>query len=265
MKNRDIIIICLLFVFLNKANAQLDTVNNHGRFPYTRVPDDTLFFFSNKVSLMYTFHRTINLHNKFFNMGDTVFNDSLNIYSKLRITKEDYKDIWISTIPIDNVIIDDVNELILCLSRAINSPYHIVLYNFDGDILFKKFINDYQLKLDTTSFIQFKDSFPDFFKYAFNHNQISFVDKFYYVDISYIRTLTQLQRDKIWDLGWSEYTLNFQLESYVGGNPYPYYLKKFSYYSLTDPFYEYIFQKEKLVGIVLNDMYGGKILIPVSY
>lgn len=265
MKNRALIIICLLFVFFNKTNAQTDTVNNHGRFPYTRVSDDTLFFFSNKVSLMYTFHRTINLHNKFFNMGDTVFNDSLNIYSKLRITKEDYKDIWISTIPIDNVIIDDVHELILCLSRTNVSPYHIVLYNFDGEILFKKYISDFHIKLDTASFIQFKDSFPEFYKYAFNHNQISFFDKFYYVDISYMSMLNQNQRDKIKELGWGKYTHNFYLESYVGGNPYPYYLKKFSYYSYTDPFYEYIFQNKKLVGIVLNDMYGGKILIPVSY
>src|SRR5690606_14978533 len=101
-----------------------------------------------------------------FNKRDLIFSDSINKISKLFIINEHYQVDSISTIPIDNIIIDDSKELILCLSRAEVSPYNIVLYDFKRKILFKKSISMFELALDSLAYTKFKVTFPAFYKYA---------------------------------------------------------------------------------------------------
>lgn len=227
---------------------------------------DTLKFNSRKIKVVYVLKKTNNLKDKFFNKRDLIFSDSTNNISKMFITNEYYQVDSISTIPIDNVIIDDTKELILCLSRAEVSPYHILLYDFKGKLLFKKKILPLELKMNSIGYKRFKDSFPNFFKYARENKQITKTDNFYYVDLNYWHSLSENEKERIKTSDWfviSHYFPGLLSKNFDGTLPFE--LSKYAYfYSQTDPFYKYELRNGKLVFIILNDEYGVKVKIPIT-
>ncbi|NVN95003.1 MAG: hypothetical protein HXX18_06940 [Bacteroidetes bacterium] len=211
--------------------------------------------------------RNRELCRKISNLDDFVFNDSVNKTSLLHIANR-HTTITIATIPIDDIIIDDSKELILCLSRAIISPYQIVLYNFDGKLLFKKIISPFEIVLDSINYVQFCDSFPAFLQYAINEKQILFEKGLYYIDLGYWKFLSKEEKEKIQSKKWykqSHYFPNLFPE-YINSNSSARLSKYTNFYSLTDPFYEFeMYQPSQPIGIILNDEFGGKVTIPLSF
>lgn len=260
------LVILLLLYCIHPATAQIDSAGR--RFSEWRnyYSMDTSKFNSRKIRVVYTLERTNNLKDKFFRKGDLIFNDSVNRISKLFIINEHYQVDSISTIPIDNIIIDDSKELILCLSRAEVSPYHIVLYNFQGELLFKKKISPFELVLDSTDYIQFRDSFPGFFEYAITHKEIMVANNLYYVDLNYWHYLSENQKEKIKQSNWLKTARYFNVfpENFDGTLPIE--LSKYAgFYSQTDPLYEFeISNTGHPIGIVLNDEYHRKVKIPLD-
>lgn len=227
----------------------------------------TLKFKSKNLNITFTLKRNKEIRNVFLFKEDLVFNDSVNKSARLFITDRRHITTEIPTIPIDHIIIDDSNEIIICLSRAEVSPYNIVLYNFKGELLFKKKILPLEIVLDSVNFNHFRDSFSAFYDYAYRNKQILHINGLYYIDLAYWHNLSKYQTEKIMELDWMEplhYFPNLFSENFDGTPPYE--LSKYTnFYSQTDPFYDYEYQNGMIKCIILNDEYGGRVKIPIVF
>lgn len=247
------------------AQAQSDL----GRKPseeHTYFSIDTLRFRSKKIELLYTLERKGEMDKKIRDLGDAIFSDNANRIARLYIT-EGYKNtISIPTIPLDNAIIDDSNKLIVGLSRATTSPYKLVLYDFNGRLLFKKSISAFELAMDATDYVQFGKSFPAFLEYAVRENQVLFEHGLYYIDLGYWKFLSGQEKEKIKASSWfkpSHYFPYLFTEHLDGWASYE--ISKYTnFYSMTDPFYEFeISESGQPIGIILNDELGNKVKISI--
>lgn len=257
--------ILLLLHETNIAIAQIDSTGRKFSEWRNYFSIDTLSFDSREIRVIYTLERTNSLKGNFFRKDDLVFDDSVNKVSKLFIIHEHNKVDSVSTIPIDNIIIDDSKQLILCLSRAEVSPYHIVLYDFHGRLLFRKKISPFELVLDSTDFIKFRTSFNDFYRYAIAHNEIMIVDNLYFIDLNYWHQLTENQKESIKYNNWLKSSRFFDVYPERIDGILPIELSKYAgFYSQTDPFYEFEMRDSSVIGIILNDEYGGKVRIPIE-
>ncbi|WP_124636231.1 hypothetical protein [Taibaiella sp. KBW10] len=262
-------IIALLSLFCNNYSmyAQKDSLGRTYKEEYFYSSTDSVKYSSNKLEVYHVLHRKMGLDKKVLFARDGIFADSFNNFSLLYITnKSSYKSIVVPTIPIDNLIINDSNKLILGLSRAMESQYNIVLYDFAGRLLFKKNISNFELSLDAINFKLFKKLFPDYYSYANKNNQINFDNSRYFVDLDYWQLLSPKDQEIIKSKDWLKFSHDFpNLFKESFGSPPSYALTKYSnFYSLTDPFYEYEMSKSGTpVAIILNDVYGGKVRIPV--
>jgi hypothetical protein len=230
---------------------------------------NTKDFYSKKIQVRYTLSWDEDVKRRLVKSKNLIFSDSVNNFSKMDIIYDvTYKleaPKSISTILIDDIIIDDSNELILCLSRKIFSPFQLALYNFKGELLYKKHIHFTEVVLDSISLITFRDSFPDFFHFARENKEITNIGGTYFIDQSYWFVLSESQRDRMWKFGWvkGSHYFPYLIPEFQCGTTS---LKKFTnFYSRTDPFYEFEIKDSKPVSIILNDEYGGKVKIPIVY
>jgi hypothetical protein len=262
----NVIIIFYSTYFFNCVSAQMNTsmkeiseLNNHYSI-------DTMEFKSKDISIIYTLTKTNNIKYNFFGKGDSILNNDLNKISKLYLTNKFFVTDTISTIPIDNIIIDDTKELIIGLSRSQISPYHLVIYNFNGELLYKKVILPFELEIDSIGYMQFKDSFPEFFDYVIRQKQILQVNDLYYIDLGYWHFLSETKKQKIKESGWfkiSHYFPNLLPECFDCTSSFE--LSKYTnFYSQTDPFYDFELKNGKPISIILNDEFGGKVKIPIN-
>lgn len=258
-----LISICLCY---NTALAQKSTSGRQYREDYYHYSIDTFKFKSPEMEIVYNLERKMGLKKKILNSGDSIFNAHFNAFSVMHLTLNNKMTIDIPTIPIDDIIIDDSMGLILCLSRAMVSPYQIVLYDFDGNILYKKILLPFEVVLNTNDYIQFQKLFPSFYKHAKNQDEIHLVDSLYYVDLSYWHKLSKQEQNSIMEKKWFKFSHYFpSLFNESTGSLPSYQLGKYqNFYSRTDPFYEYrLNQDETLKSIILNNEYGSKVEIPV--
>jgi len=235
---------------------------------YNHYSIDTLKFKSPKIEIIYNLERKMGLKENVQFSGDSIFNDNYNTFSILHIIiSHTRKTIVIPTIPVDDVIIDDNKQLILCLSRAMVSPYNVIIYDFNGNLLFKKAITSFVLVASRKDFERFIKDFPTFYKYANNNHEINFRNSMYYIDLSYWLKLSDEDKELIKERKWLKFSQYFpSLSSESTAHLPSYILKNYqNFYSQTDPFYEYKLNKDgTLKSIVLNNEYGGKVEIPVN-
>lgn len=253
-----ILLKCSVFVFSQKIFLEEHPLyNKHSTI-------DTSEFYSKELTILHTLVRSDKIDRKFLNKEDSVFNNT-NKISTLFITNRSLITIEIPTIPIDHIVIDDTKELIIGLSRAEVSPYNIVIYNFRGELLFKKKILPLELVLDSTNYKKFQRLFPEFFKYATINKQILKIDSLYHVDLGYWHKLPEDKKDSIRSWGWmriSHIFSDLSTDSFDGTPSYK--LTKYTnFYSQTDPFYDFEIRDSKIIGIILNDEFGGKVKIPI--
>jgi len=257
------------FLFLVTGSNLLFAQDSIGRklpFYSTFCKIDTLNATSRKLTVTYTLSRTMVSIGVIQNMGDLIFDNNANTVSRLFMTDNKLININLATIPIDNIVIDDVRELILVLSRAMESPYNIVLYNFKGELLFKKKILPFELVMDSADYVEFSESFSIFFNDAISKEQILKEGNRYYIDLGYWRFLSEAEKEKITAKNWfkpSHFFPDLFRESF--GTHLLSFNKYVNFYSNTDPFYEYeISNFGKPIGIILNDEFGGKVKIPLT-
>lgn len=247
--------------------AQKSTSGRLYKEEYYHYSIDTLKFKSPQIEIIYNLERKMGLKENVQFAGDSIFNENYNTFSILHINfSHTGKSIVIPTIPVDDVIIDDNKQLILCLSRAMVSPYNVVLYDFNGNLLFKKAITSFELVLSRKDFERFKKDFPAFFNYANTNHEINLKNNMYYIDLSYWLKLTNKDQDQIKERKWLKFSQYFpSLFSESTAHLPSYMLKNYqNFYSQTDPFYEYKFNRDgTLKTIILNNEYGGKVEIPV--
>lgn len=259
----------LLFALCSSyfAHAQRDSLGRKLSEEYTYYSIDTLTFRSKKIELIYTLERKGKMDKKIKDLGDAIFSDSANKISRLSITEGYKKTINIPTIPLDDAIIDDSNNLILGLSRAITSPYKLVLYDFNGTLLFKKSISAFELLMDAKDYVQFGKSYPTFLEYSMREKQVLFESGMYYIDLGYWKSLSGQEKEKIKATKWFKPSHNFpylfteHIDRWAS-----YELSRYTnFYSTTDPFYEFEISKSgQPTGIILNNEFGGKVRIPLQ-
>lgn len=250
----------------NIVHAQKDSLGRKLSEEYTYFSIDSLIFKSKKIELLYTLERKGNMDRKVRDFGDKIFNDSANKISRLYLTENNGKTIAIPTVPLDNIIIDDSKELIVGLSRAVTSPYKIVLYDFNGVLLYKKTLLPFELTMDSVNYIEFCRLFPSFLEYAIREKQILFEGGVCYIDLGYWQFLSAEEKEKIKSSTWFKPSHYFPFlfpESIDGTCSYQ--LSRYTnFYSMTDPFYEFeMSQSGKPVGIILNDEFGSKVKISI--
>jgi hypothetical protein len=265
MNFKGLVLLCSLCCS-SIVQAQKDSLGRKLSDEYTYFSIDTLIFKSKKIELLYTLERKEDMDKKVRDFGDKIFNSGVNKIARLHLTLSNGNTIAVPTVPLDNVIIDDSKELIVGLSRAATSPYKIVLYDFNGVLLYKKSILPFELTMDSVNYIQFGRLFPSFLEYAIREKQKLFEGGVYYIDLGYWQFLSGEERGEIKSSSWFKPTHYFPYlfsESIDGSRSYE--LSKYTnFYSMTDPFYEFQMSKSgDPVGIVLNDEFGGKVKIPI--
>lgn len=253
----------LLIIFINSTLAQNDTLKRQRSYYYNYYKKDTSVFESRKIRIIYTLINTEYTERNFRKKGDSVFTDT-NIYSRLCILDSFSNNIiCVSTIPLDNIIIDDKRELIIGLSRSIASPFKLVLYNFKGQLLFKKSIWHEELILTKKEYKVFCDSFPTINKYVIENNQIFEMNNLYYIDLQYFSMFIEPDYSKLNGLlKTSPYFPHLNYGGTCWTNTHMF-KKLNNFYSKTDPFYDFDMKGDKVIGVILNDEYGGKVKIPV--
>lgn len=227
---------------------------------------DTTYFFSKKILAMHILFKTDTLRNQIFNLKDSIFT-KLNKVSILEVIDNITDSVAsIPTIPLDKLIILDRHELIIGLSKSIVSPYNIVIYDFKGNLLFKKKISSLNIILDSLALEVFKDSLPEFYSYVVDRCGIININGSYCIDMNFWHNLTEEQKQFIHTKQWLKQSCYFpELSSAYFGNQYTFNLKKYiNFYSNTDPFYDLLIENEKIKEIVLNDELGNKVTIPVG-
>lgn len=261
-------IIIILFCLLKVINIVAQNYVNKFR-EIDSLNIDSFMYSSDRISVLYTLQRIYNLKNEFLFKEDLVFKDSLNNISKINIINNgriNKINCIASTIPIDDIIIDDSRKLIICLSLAEVSPYNILIYDFDCNVLFKKSILPLEVVLDSKELDIFKKLFPKYYNYVVKNNQIIKIKNTYYIDLIYWRYLSEYQKGEIKEFGWlktSHYFPYLFPEQIDGISPYK--LSKYqNFYSKTDPFYDFDIVRNLIIGIILNNENGDKIKIPFS-
>lgn len=262
-----LILLSLMLSLEYKIAAQSDSLSRPRKEEYYYSSIDTIRFKGREIEVEHVLKRTMGLNKRVFSSWDSIFDEMINDFSFMSIIKKHQEIINIPTIPIDNIIIDDENELIIGLSRAIESPYQLVIYNFDGTLLFKKKLSSLEIVLDSISCSEFQNSFPQYYSYAYKSNQIVIENGLYYVDLGYWHLLSDKEKAFIESKDWikpSHYFPYLFREQF--GTIKSYELAKYQgFYSQTDPFYEFeITDRRTLTSIVLNNEFGGKVRIPVG-
>lgn len=245
----------LFFSFIiETSSAQLNSLDS-----------DTILFQSKTINVLYESHELYNLQTVIRNSNDSIFSSDFNKFSKIIICNNySYDSVSLSTIPISDLIIDDRNGLIICLSRIQVSPWNIVIYNFDGKLMAKKKILPLELKIDSADYIIFKETFPSYYKYAFNQKQITYESSFYFVDMGYWKFMSEQKKQLIRSHKWvqvSHYFPKLFTQSTLISEIRP--SEYINFYSRTDPFYE-IVQLDITLNIVLNNEFGKRVAIPLG-
>jgi hypothetical protein len=231
---------------------------------------DTITFKSYSITVRYLMAKNIDICYKLFNMGDSIFSVK-NTFSKLVISdfssgltiKE------VSTIPIDKVIIDEKNKLILVLTNIASSPYKIILYNLKGEILYRKNFEEYGIALDTNQLNSFINLLPNVYFKATELNLVEKQDSLIIISNRIYQYLDPKERKIIFSNNWHR---NNCLFPNMGGSICKHPNKNNCYeiegmYSQTDPFYEFIFKESSdfPTSIILNDIKGNKVRINCNY
>lgn len=264
---RALIIIILSLYWSFAAFAQYD--DPMSIFNYHAI--DTTWYQSPNLSVRYTIEITVDddMVDKMFEIGDSIFNDSINTISKLYIKHKwdytKYKPIELSTIPIDHLVIDEQHQLIICFSRAMESPYHIVLYNFDGELLYKMQLSILEVAIDMQNYQEFQERFPDHFSYAYEHGQLDTIGGIVYFG----QNLDMYFSDDEWDIinklgerKHSHYFTRMDIGSTWCGTHIG--LRKYTnLFSATDPLYDFVVKDSVPVKMILNDAFGKKVYIPL--
>lgn len=223
-------------------------------------------YHSMMIDVTYQLNLSENIGNVLYELEDSVFNRESNKISTLMIEDNYDNCVILATVPISDIIIKDEYKIVICLSRIQLSRYHIIIYDFDGNCLYKKRILPLEIKIPNESVLEFCNQFYELYQYAIKNDQVVKTDSCIYVDMGYWRHLSEKEKDSLRNTEWikpshlfpnigprSMYQSGGRMLGEYGG-----------FYSMTDPFYEIEESNDSLLNIVLNDEYGGRVSLPLN-
>ncbi len=255
----------LFFLLFFKISQVFSQVKKQGFFE--SISYDTIKSKSENYSVLH-YHQVSKyvFENKLLkDKKDEIFTDSYNNFSRL-ILKGLYHTFDVPTIPLTHVYILENKKLIVGLSQFVVSPYHIVLYSMDGDLLYKSQMTLFELKIKKEEIINLLQKYPSI-KDCFENNNAFKDSSYYYVELNncLVKTIGVDSLLKMKSLVPNNF---FPFLSSSTSIPYDelgrYKYKRYNnFFDLADPLDDIIFVHSLPYLLVLNDSNGNKIYIPL--
>lgn len=265
MIKKEVYLLYFLVLFSWYANAQDAVVG---------IPPNIMESYSDTIIVNSEHYRLLHYHevskdieiNKLYSShSDEIFTDTFNKFSRL-VFKDRDKSFDIPTVPLTHLYILANKKLILGLASFTRLPYNIVLYSFNGDILYKGQINFRELKLTREQIKKMIKKYPDF-KTCLEHKPNVFKQgEEYHIEITRCISNT-VSVDTLVSLGLISGNSYFKRVSI--GTHQTYKDGKYNYQQYTtcfdksDPLYDLIMIGNVPYLLILNETNGNKIYIPL--
>lgn len=231
------------------------------------VRKDTLYAKSENIYVFHTHIESDSIKNLIQNLkqDDFIFNDTFNTFSKLSFFKTNSQPVELSTIPLEKIIILEDKNLVIGLSKVEISPYKIVIYNFEGQLIAKSQNNPFVLKLSMNRINSIKKTNSILFNCLKNEEIVLKKDTFYYYPLSNC-ILNNMEKGSISNF--------FSNEELVPDQVIPFrivlknsdgikFRRLYGFYHETDPFHDLVSVMGIPYILVLNSEKGERIYIPL--
>lgn len=230
---------------------------------------DTIYINSPSVTVLHYKQESKEIENKMYSMveDDLIFSNSFNHFSKLKIYHGS-KEIELSTIPLDNIIILENKHLILGISKVALAPYNIVIYSFDGTIIYKMALPTLSIKITLNRMRDLIDVYPELRNCIEKDNSILYDGQYCYLSLSN-RIRRVLEARSIESVFNSEEIVgnpyfNFEISTTNKTNAFGYKFKRNKGgYNATDPFFDLMCVDRVPYLLILNDENGNKVNLPL--
>jgi hypothetical protein len=133
----------------------------------------------------YTYRRESEQFNVWITGKDAIFNDSLNTYSFIVLMDKKSRDtIFRKPCPaLTDLLISENGKYIIGLSKIkYSNPYHLVIYDMKGELIFKKEFNVIERKLSPSELTNLVIKFPQSFSKLIDLGSISISNNYFYID-----------------------------------------------------------------------------------
>lgn len=198
--------------------------------------------------------------------NDEIFVDTLNNYSRLIFTHIQGEKFNIPTVPLTHLILLENKKLILGLSSYSISPYHIVIYNFEGKLLYKSTMRIFEIKFNKKELEEFIITYPRVIKCFELHNNAFKIGDDYFLEMStcILNTIGRdsfLQKVKVTNNRYFPHIFTPNKSRYSHG--YYQYLEYYNFFNVSDPLYDIITIDSIPYLLIINDTNMNRIHIPL--
>lgn len=251
----------IFFFLLVIPNVALSQVQGSG------VAIDTIRIKSEECFVRHYHERSDDRRVQMFSMSsDDIFDKRINNFSSIYISATGHNPIEVPTIPLDNLIVLDEWKLVIGLTKIMVSPYKIVIYNFDGKILYKGSLGIDIIKLDFNKLQELTQKFPVLLSiFKNNGNVIKRKDSLYFIELSndvrHVLGKNFVQNYFLNDWQFIGSYLPFKIAT--TGNSGRQYRRYLGGYLNSSPYNELIGINNVPFILVLNNVNGGKSYIPL--
>lgn len=250
--------ICLLL------NIKISACDNRKKVEIIEQVSDTIIANSLNYTIIHWFKWSKEIEDYIYKEinNEKIFDDSVNTFSKLKIfSEQENNSIVLSTIPLKHLIIDEKKKIIVGLSDFSRSPYNIVVYDIEGNLLFKRRLTIAEIKLNKEELVFFQSFFSKDYKCLTERMCLYEEDSLFYIGLPcgcpYNKEIEQYYSDKIQvnhyfkDMSISTYNSRYGFKSYSG------------LFSETEPLYDITMLDSVPILLILNSEHGDKVNIPI--
>ncbi len=230
--------------------------------PYTYSRTDSIKTAGDDYMVLGKCVYSLAIEKKIDSVTDSIFLDSYNQFSRLLFFRQQKLVFDVPTIPLSNVVYLKDRGVIIGLSNIQLSPYHIVIYDTSGVLLYKGVLGALMLKMNISDVEHAITLFPDLYSALFKF--MVFKDAgFYYIPLA---------KDIYKKVGWTNFL--GKLEGKYIANPlvpdmgpvnpsfgrYAYYIGPFS---KTDPIIDLIKVGSVPYVLILRGEKGETVNLPL--
>jgi hypothetical protein len=255
IRSVSIVTFLLLFPFLVEAQGN----------SATGVFIDTLTAFSESCSVYHYHERSSDRAKQMFSMNDDdIFDSSINNFSTIKILQSGFDPIEVHTIPLDNIIILEDKKLIIGLTKIEVSPFKIVIYKFDGHLIYKGNLGVSVIRINYPKLKQLTQRFPSLIASFKASGNVIKQDSLFSVELTpsakKILGSDFMRKYLLENWIFSGY-LSFHIATNCWGGDY--YHRLLGGYMGSSPYNNLISIGDVPFILILNDVQGGKSYIPL--
>lgn len=229
---------------------------------------DTIRTVSEKCKVVHYHHRFSSGRSRQMLLMDDndIFNDTVNDFSKLIISQMGgYEPIVVSTIPLDNIVVLDSAELIIGLTKITTAPYKVVVYKFNGDLVYKGSLGIDMIKISRRKLRSITQKFPELIASFKENGNVVKRDSLYYIELTpkTKQVLGTEFRSTYFSDEWLflGLYLPFQIAT-SWSDGYQYHRYKGGYLS-SSPYNDLVVVNGVPFVLILNDVEGNKSYVPL--